>query len=48
MTAAIEAAFRAERARVLASTLRVCNGDFDLAEEAVQEALLISKQQWYK
>ena len=46
MTAAIEAAFRAERARVLASTLRVCNGDFDLAEEAVQEAFAAATAAW--
>jgi RNA polymerase sigma-70 factor (ECF subfamily) len=46
VTAAIEAAFRAERARVLASTLRVCNGDFDLAEEAVQEAFAAATAAW--
>jgi RNA polymerase sigma-70 factor (ECF subfamily) len=44
--AAIEEVFRAERARVLATTIRVCNGDFDLAEEAVQEAFTAALQRW--
>jgi hypothetical protein len=29
---AVANVFRAERARVLATTIRVCNGDFELAE----------------
>jgi len=44
--AAIEEVFRAERARVLATTIRVCNGDFDLAEEAVQEAFAAALSRW--
>ena len=36
--AAIADVFRAERARVLATTIRVVHGDFELAEEAVQDA----------
>ncbi len=44
--AAIEEVFRAERARTLATTIRVCNGDFDLAEEAVQEAFAAALQRW--
>ncbi len=44
--AAIEQVFRAERARVLATTIRVCNGDFDLAEEAVQDAFAAAIAQW--
>ena len=44
--AAIEQVFRAERARVLATTIRVCNGDFDLAEEAVQESFAAALAQW--
>jgi RNA polymerase sigma-70 factor (ECF subfamily) len=44
--AAIEETFRAERARVLATTIRVCNGDFDLAEEAVQESFVAALQRW--
>ncbi len=44
--AAIEQVFRAERTRVLATTIRVCNGDFDLAEEAVQESFAAALAQW--
>ena len=44
--AAIEATFRAERARVLATAIRVCNGDFDLAEEAVQDAFTAALARW--
>jgi len=44
--AAIDRVFRAERARVLATTIRVTNGDFDLAEEAVQDAFAAAVQRW--
>ncbi len=44
--AAIEAVFRQERARVLATTIRVTNGDFDLAEEIVQEAFAAALVRW--
>jgi RNA polymerase sigma-70 factor (ECF subfamily) len=44
--AAVEQVFRAERARVLATTIRVCNGDFELAEESVQEAFAAALSQW--
>src|SRR5215467_5858557 len=44
--AAIADMFRAERARVLATTIRACNGDFDLAEEVVQEAFAAALAQW--
>src|SRR3954467_11300702 len=44
--AAIEAVFRAERARVLATTIRVTHGDFDLAEEAVQDAFAAALARW--
>jgi RNA polymerase sigma-70 factor (ECF subfamily) len=44
--AAIEAVFRGERARVLATTIRVANGDFELAEEAVQEAFAAALARW--
>lgn len=44
--AAIEAVFRAERARVLATTIRVANGDFELAEEAVQDAFAAAVARW--
>jgi RNA polymerase sigma-70 factor, ECF subfamily len=44
--AAIEEVFRAERTRVLATTIRICNGDFDLAEEAVQDAFAAALARW--
>jgi RNA polymerase sigma-70 factor (ECF subfamily) len=44
--AAIEAVFRRERARVLATTIRACHGDFDLAEEAVQDAFAAALARW--
>src|SRR5215468_8961815 len=44
--AAIEAVFRRERARVLATTIRVTHGDFDLAEEAVQDAFAAAIARW--
>jgi len=44
--AAIEAVFRGERARVLATTIRVTNGDFELAEEAVQDAFTAALARW--
>ena len=44
--AAIAEVFRAERARVLATVIRVCNGDFELAEEAVQEAFEAALTRW--
>ena len=44
--AAIEAVFRVERARVLATTIRITNGDFDLAEEMVQEAFAAALARW--
>ncbi|MBV8761104.1 MAG: sigma-70 family RNA polymerase sigma factor [Deltaproteobacteria bacterium] len=43
---AIANVFRGERARVLATTIRVCNGDFELAEEAVQDAFAAALQRW--
>ena len=44
--AAIADVFRAERARVLATTIRICNGDFELAEEAVQDAFAAALARW--
>jgi RNA polymerase sigma-70 factor (ECF subfamily) len=44
--AAIADVFRTERARVLATVIRVCNGDFELAEEAVQEAFAAALSRW--
>jgi RNA polymerase sigma-70 factor, ECF subfamily len=42
----VEAVFRAERAHVLATTIRVVGGDFDLAEEVVQDAFAAALEQW--
>jgi RNA polymerase sigma-70 factor (ECF subfamily) len=44
--AAIADVFRAERARVLATTIRTCNGDFELAEEATQDAFEAALARW--
>ncbi|HTL38466.1 MAG TPA: sigma-70 family RNA polymerase sigma factor, partial [Kofleriaceae bacterium] len=38
--------FRSERARVLATVIRSCNNDFELAEEAVQEAFEAALARW--
>jgi RNA polymerase sigma-70 factor (ECF subfamily) len=43
---AIEAVFRAERSRVLATVIRLVGGDFDLAEEMVQEAVVAALEDW--
>jgi RNA polymerase sigma-70 factor (ECF subfamily) len=42
----IEAVYRTERARVLATTIRVTHGDFDLAEEIVQETFAAAVSNW--
>jgi RNA polymerase sigma-70 factor (ECF subfamily) len=42
----VEDVFRRERSRVLATTIRVCGGDFDLAEEVVQEAFVAAVEAW--
>jgi RNA polymerase sigma-70 factor, ECF subfamily len=44
--ALIEAVYRSERARVLATTIRVTNGDFDLAQEVVQETFATAIARW--
>jgi RNA polymerase sigma-70 factor, ECF subfamily len=46
IAAAIANVFRGERARVLATVIRVCNGDFELAEEAVQDAFAAALARW--
>jgi len=43
--AAIEEAYRRERARVLATLIRVLR-DFDLAEEVAQDAFAVAMEQW--
>jgi RNA polymerase sigma-70 factor (ECF subfamily) len=42
---ALERVFRAEHGRIIASLIRV-QGDFDLAEEALQEAFVAAVQRW--
>jgi RNA polymerase sigma-70 factor (ECF subfamily) len=44
--ATIAEVFRAERARVLATTIRVVGGDFDFAEEVVQDAFADALSRW--
>jgi RNA polymerase sigma-70 factor (ECF subfamily) len=45
LTAAVEQVFRGERARVLASLIGVL-GDFDLAEDALQDAFAVALERW--
>lgn len=45
MTAEIEGIFRRESGRVVATLIRFC-GDFDLAEDAVQDTFLLALQLW--
>src|SRR5574341_2169304 len=42
---AIERVFREEHGRLLATLIRAC-GDFDLAEEAMQEAFAVAMERW--
>ena len=44
--AGIATVFRRERARVLATTIRATHGDFELAEEAVQDAFAAALARW--
>ena len=41
----IEAVFREESGRIIASLIRIC-GSFDLAEEAMQEAFAVAANEW--
>ena len=43
---AVEAVFREESARILASLIRACGNDFELAEDAMQEALAVALERW--
>jgi RNA polymerase sigma-70 factor (ECF subfamily) len=43
--AAVEAVFRDERGRALATLVRLL-GDLDLAEEALQEAFVVALEHW--
>jgi RNA polymerase sigma-70 factor (ECF subfamily) len=43
---AVERVFREESGRILATLIRACGGDFDLAEEAMQEAFAVAVERW--
>ncbi|MEA2247344.1 MAG: hypothetical protein QOH46_1873, partial [Solirubrobacteraceae bacterium] len=43
---AVERAFREESGRVLATLIRHLGGDFELAEDALQDALAIALTTW--
>ena len=42
----LQAVLTAERARILSSLIRTCGGDFDLAEEALHDAVVAATTQW--
>ena len=42
----LKAVLTAERARILSSLIRTCGGDFDLAEEALHDAVVAATTQW--
>jgi RNA polymerase sigma-70 factor (ECF subfamily) len=42
----LEAVLQADRARILSSLIRTCGGDFDLAEEALHDAVVAATTQW--
>ena len=46
MTAGVERAFRAESGRVLATLIRHLGGDFQLAEDALQDAFAVALATW--
>ena len=46
MSAAVERAFREESGRVLATLIRHLGGDFQLAEDAVQDAFAVALATW--
>ena len=43
---AVENVIREERSRLLASLIRSCGGDFELAEDALQEAVVEALERW--
>ena len=43
--AAVDRVFREEYGRILASLIRAC-GDFDVAEEAMQDAFATAVERW--
>ncbi len=44
--ARVDEVYRAESRRVLATLIRLCGGDFDLAEEAMHDAFASAVEQW--
>src|SRR5438128_10989641 len=42
----VDAVYRAESRRVFATLIRILGGDFDLAEEAMHEAVAAALEQW--
>jgi len=42
----LQAVLRTDRARILSSLIRTCGGDFDLAEEALHDAVVAATTQW--
>jgi RNA polymerase sigma-70 factor (ECF subfamily) len=42
----LQAVLKADRARILSSLIRTCGGDFDLAEEALHDAVVAATTQW--
>jgi len=42
----LQVVLKAERARILSSLIRTCGGDFDLAEEALHDAVVAATTQW--
>ncbi len=42
----LQAVLLADRARILSSLIRTCGGDFDLAEEALHDAVFAATTQW--
>lgn len=44
--AAVERVFREERTAIIATLIRVCGGDFELAEDSMQDALAAALDRW--
>jgi len=42
----LQAVLETDRARILSSLIRTCGGDFDLAEEALHDAVVAATTQW--
>ena len=45
-TTTLERAFREDGTRIRATLIRSCGGDFDLAEEALQDAVAAALEHW--